>query len=69
VKGTRSSATRGTRSALGKFDAVIHNAGVGYREPRKITTVDGHAQVLAVNVLAPYRGSRASGCRPREVAA
>jgi len=41
-------------SALGRFDAVIHNAGVGYRESRKITTVDGHAYVLAVNVLAPY---------------
>jgi NAD(P)-dependent dehydrogenase (short-subunit alcohol dehydrogenase family) len=41
-------------NALGRFDAVIHNAGVGYREPRKITTVDGHAHVLAINVLAPY---------------
>lgn len=41
-------------NALGRFDAVIHNAGVGYRAPRKITTADGHAQVLAVNVLAPY---------------
>jgi NAD(P)-dependent dehydrogenase (short-subunit alcohol dehydrogenase family) len=41
-------------NALGLFDAVIHNAGIGYREPRKITTVDGHAHVLAVNVLAPY---------------
>jgi NAD(P)-dependent dehydrogenase (short-subunit alcohol dehydrogenase family) len=38
----------------GAFDAVIHNAGVGYREPRKITTEDGHAHVLAINVLAPY---------------
>ena len=41
-------------NALGRFDAIIHNAGVGYREPRKITTVDGHAHVLAINVLAPY---------------
>jgi NAD(P)-dependent dehydrogenase (short-subunit alcohol dehydrogenase family) len=41
-------------NALGRFDAIIHNAGVGYREPRKITTADGHARVLAVNVLAPY---------------
>ena len=39
---------------LGRFDAIIHNAGIGYREAHKITTVDGHAQVLAVNVLAPY---------------
>jgi len=44
----------GQVNALGRFDAVIHNAGVGYREIRKVTTVDGHAQVLAVNVLAPY---------------
>ena len=41
-------------NAHGRFDAVIHNAGIGYRESRKVTTVDGHAQVLAVNVLAPY---------------
>jgi NAD(P)-dependent dehydrogenase (short-subunit alcohol dehydrogenase family) len=41
-------------NALGRFDAVIHNAGVGYRERRRVTTVDGHQQVLAVNVLAPY---------------
>src|ERR1700739_2970478 len=41
-------------NALGRFDAVIHNAGVGYRENRKTTTVDGHAHVLAINVLAPY---------------
>lgn len=40
--------------ALGRFDAVIHNAGVGYREPRRIATVEGHAHVLAINALAPY---------------
>ena len=28
-------------SALGRYDAVIHNAGIGYREPRRIETVDG----------------------------
>ena len=38
----------------GRFDAVIHNAGVGYREPRKITTADGLSHVFAINVLAPY---------------
>ena len=37
-----------------RLDAVIHNAGVGYREPRRIETVDGHSHVLQVNVLAPY---------------
>lgn len=39
---------------LGRFDAVIHNAGVGYREPSRIETADGLPQVFAVNVLAPY---------------
>jgi NAD(P)-dependent dehydrogenase (short-subunit alcohol dehydrogenase family) len=41
-------------NALGRYDAVIHNAGIGYREPRRIETVDGLCQVFAVNVLAPY---------------
>jgi NAD(P)-dependent dehydrogenase (short-subunit alcohol dehydrogenase family) len=39
---------------LGVFDAVIHNAGIGYREPRRIATEDGLPQVFAVNTLAPY---------------
>ncbi|MGY1855821.1 SDR family NAD(P)-dependent oxidoreductase [Modestobacter sp. SYSU DS0290] len=39
---------------LGRFDAVVHNAAVGYREPRRIETEDGLAHVFAVNVLAPY---------------
>lgn len=39
---------------LGRFDAVIHNAGVGYREPRRLATTDGLPHVFAVNVLAPY---------------
>jgi NAD(P)-dependent dehydrogenase (short-subunit alcohol dehydrogenase family) len=33
---------------------VIHNAAVGYREPRRIETPDGLSHVFAVNVLAPY---------------
>jgi NAD(P)-dependent dehydrogenase (short-subunit alcohol dehydrogenase family) len=41
-------------NALGRYNAVIHNAGVGYREPRRIETVDGLAHVFAINVLAPY---------------
>ncbi len=41
-------------NAIGRFDAVIHNAGVGYRESRRIETVDGLAHVFAINVLAPY---------------
>ena len=39
---------------LGAFDAVIHNAGIGYREPRRNATEDGLPQVFAVNTLAPY---------------
>jgi NAD(P)-dependent dehydrogenase (short-subunit alcohol dehydrogenase family) len=39
---------------LGRCDAVIHNAGVGYREARRVETEDGLPQVFAVNVLAPY---------------
>ncbi|HUQ11651.1 MAG TPA: SDR family NAD(P)-dependent oxidoreductase [Steroidobacteraceae bacterium] len=38
---------------IGRMDAVIHNAGV-YREPGRGSTPEGHAKVLAVNVLAPY---------------
>jgi len=41
-------------NALGSFDAVIHNAAVGYREPRPIQTEDGLPHVFAVNTLAPY---------------
>jgi NAD(P)-dependent dehydrogenase (short-subunit alcohol dehydrogenase family) len=40
-------------NALGRYDAVIHNVGVGYRDAR-IETVDGLSRVFAVNVLAPY---------------
>jgi NAD(P)-dependent dehydrogenase (short-subunit alcohol dehydrogenase family) len=41
-------------NGLGAFDAVIHNAGVGYRESRRIETEDGLPHVFAVNTLAPY---------------
>jgi NAD(P)-dependent dehydrogenase (short-subunit alcohol dehydrogenase family) len=40
-------------NALGRHDAVIHNAGVGYREGH-IETVDGLSHLFAINVLAPY---------------
>src|SRR6202167_2268970 len=39
---------------LGTFDAVIHNAGIGYREPKRIVTEDGLSHLLAVNTIAPY---------------
>ncbi|HSZ60814.1 MAG TPA: SDR family NAD(P)-dependent oxidoreductase [Terriglobales bacterium] len=41
-------------NALDAFDAVIHNAAVGYREPRPLETEDGLLHVFAVNTLAPY---------------
>jgi NAD(P)-dependent dehydrogenase (short-subunit alcohol dehydrogenase family) len=39
---------------LGLFDAVIHNAAVGYREGRRIETVDGLPHVFRINSLTPY---------------
>ncbi len=47
-------ALAGEVNALGAFDAVIHNAAVGFREKRRVETVDGLAHVFAVNTLAPY---------------
>jgi NAD(P)-dependent dehydrogenase (short-subunit alcohol dehydrogenase family) len=49
---TRSVAEQVNR--LSTFDAVIHNAGVGYRESRRDDTEDGLPRVFAVNTLAPY---------------
>ena len=40
-------------NALGRFDAVIHNAAVGYQEGHR-TTRDGLPHVFAINTLAPY---------------
>jgi NAD(P)-dependent dehydrogenase (short-subunit alcohol dehydrogenase family) len=39
---------------LGRFDAVIHNAGIGYRDSRRIDTEDGLPRLFATNTLAPY---------------
>ena len=41
-------------NSLGRFNAVIHNAGIGYREPRRTDMASGVPNVFAVNVLAPY---------------
>jgi NAD(P)-dependent dehydrogenase (short-subunit alcohol dehydrogenase family) len=38
---------------VGRFEAVIQNAAVGYKERRQITE-DGLEHVFATNVLAPY---------------
>ena len=40
-------------NALGKFDAVIHNAAVGFQESHRVTG-DGLPHVFAINTLAPY---------------
>jgi NAD(P)-dependent dehydrogenase (short-subunit alcohol dehydrogenase family) len=43
----------GQVNALGSFDAIIHNAAVGYREGHR-TTNDDLPHVFAINTLAPY---------------
>ena len=40
-------------NAMGRMDAIIHNAGV-YTERSRSPTPEGHARTLAVNSLAPY---------------
>src|SRR6516225_5972136 len=40
-------------NAMGRMDAIIHNAGV-YTERSRSSTPEGHAGTLAVNTLAPY---------------
>jgi NAD(P)-dependent dehydrogenase (short-subunit alcohol dehydrogenase family) len=52
IEATRSVAEQVNQ--LGHCDAVIHNAGIGYRESRRVATVDGLPQLFAVNSLAPY---------------
>lgn len=52
IEATRELAAQVNR--LGAFDAVIHNAGLGYRERRRCGTPDGLPEVFAVNTLAPY---------------
>ena len=40
-------------NAIGRMDAVIHNAGISATTGRSPTS-EGHATILAVNTLAPY---------------
>ena len=40
-------------NAIGRMDAVIHNAGT-YATSGRSPTPEGHAAILAVNTLAPY---------------
>ena len=51
VAGMRQAAE--SASALGPYDAVIHNAGVG-SAPARHPTADGLERIFAVNVLGPY---------------
>ena len=51
IAGAKAVATR--INDLGRFDAVIHNAAVGYREPHRLTA-DGLPHVFAVNTLSAY---------------
>jgi NAD(P)-dependent dehydrogenase (short-subunit alcohol dehydrogenase family) len=39
---------------LGQYDAIIHNAAIGYREETRTETSEGLSAVFATNVLAPY---------------
>jgi NAD(P)-dependent dehydrogenase (short-subunit alcohol dehydrogenase family) len=40
-------------NAIGRMDAIIHNAGI-YQAPSRCPTPEGRAMTLAVNALAPY---------------
>ena len=40
-------------NAIGRMDAIIHNAGV-YTQDSRAATAEGHAGTLAINTLAPY---------------
>ncbi len=51
IAGAKALAAEG--NALGRFDSIIHNAAVGYREERHFTK-DGLPHVFAINTLAVY---------------
>ena len=53
-RASRRAKRRRSANKLGRFDAIIHNAGVGYREAQPTKTEDGLPHVFAINVLAPY---------------
>jgi NAD(P)-dependent dehydrogenase (short-subunit alcohol dehydrogenase family) len=48
----RSLAEQANRS--GRYQAVIHNVGVGYQTAHRVETADGFSQLFAINVLTPY---------------
>ncbi|AMX05291.1 short-chain dehydrogenase [Enterobacter asburiae] len=51
IEGARQTSLR--VNALGRFDAVIHNAAVGYNEAYRVTC-DGLPHVFAINTLSAY---------------
>jgi NAD(P)-dependent dehydrogenase (short-subunit alcohol dehydrogenase family) len=51
--GTETRSVADQVNAIGRMDAVIHNAGI-YRERDRGSTPEGHPTILAVNTLAPY---------------
>lgn len=51
IAGAKETASR--VNDLGHFDAVIHNAAVGYREASRVTR-DGLPHVFAINTLSAY---------------
>jgi len=51
LAGTR--AVAAAAAAVGDYDAVVHNVGVGGAAERSVTE-DGFEHIFAVNVLAPY---------------
>ncbi len=46
-------AVAASAAALGPFDSVVHNAGLGGSDERAVSD-DGFERIFAVNVLAPY---------------
>lgn len=41
-------------AAIGPYDAVVHNAGVGGGSPEKVLTADGIERIFQINTVAPY---------------
>ncbi|PGH34377.1 hypothetical protein GX50_02744 [[Emmonsia] crescens] len=55
ISETKKLAEAANASGNGKFDAIIHNAGIGYgATSSQEITADGISAVFAVNTLAPY---------------
>ncbi|WP_218177352.1 SDR family NAD(P)-dependent oxidoreductase [Pseudomonas gingeri] len=41
-------------NAIGPFDSILHNAGLGDDETSRVLTNDGLPRLFSINVLAPY---------------